>query len=87
MRCKACNKMIPVTYTPRASLEELCSRCRQYVYYDLLSKYVSVPNPYEESEGSDILDEVRVIQDTEEDRQWDRNHDDFLDDLDYDYRE
>jgi len=64
MRCRACNAMMAVQYTKRGSLEDLCSRCRTYVYYDLVMK--------EESDSAIIsidtqseLDELTV---------YDRNH-------------
>lgn len=44
--------MMAVQFTKRGSLEDLCSRCRTYVYYDLVNKNddsqgytVAVDNP------------------------------------------
>lgn len=37
MRCCACNAMMPVIITPRGNIEELCSRCRSFVWRDLMS--------------------------------------------------
>lgn len=73
MRCRACNAMMAVQFTKRGNMEDLCSRCRTYVYYDLLSKE-------DDSHVDTSMIEIEIQDDSEV---LDRNHENlgFLDDL------
>lgn len=65
MRCRACNAMMAVQYTKRGSLEDLCSRCRTYVYYDLVMK---------EESDSQVMDVMHIETEIDETMVFDRNH-------------
>lgn len=74
MRCRACNATMAVQYTKRGSMEDLCSRCRTYVYYDLLSK---------EDDSRVDTSMLSIESSTDDTLVYDRNHEDlgFLDDI------
>lgn len=65
MRCRACNAMMAVQYTRRGGLEDLCSRCRTYVYYDLMMK---------EESDSQVMDVMDIETEIDETMVFDRNH-------------
>jgi len=76
MRCKACNGMMAVQWN-RGRMEDLCARCRTYVYYDLASRYDS------QSSGPDLT-QFENLSDTWDDPALDRNKENlgFLDEID-----
>ena len=59
-------------------MEDLCARCRQYVYYDLTRTDDS------QSVGDDLVEIVTQHNDWDEESVLDRNHEGlgFLDDID-----
>lgn len=74
MRCKACNATMAVQFTKRGNMEDLCSRCRTYVYYDLTREN-------DDSQVSVAMLDVESIQ--EDSVVYDRNHENlgFLDEI------
>ena len=74
MRCKACNSMIGVWKNPRSGqLEDLCSRCRSWIYVGLDEDY----RRSDEHTATCTVDELHDLGldiELDEDNIMDRNH-------------
>ncbi len=74
MRCKACNSMIGVWRNTRTGMfEDLCSRCRAWVYYGIDSDFQKSDSCTATCTTEDLHD-LGIDIDPEEDILMDRNH-------------
>lgn len=79
MRCRACNCMIGVYYN-KYGLEDMCSKCRGWVYSNIIDEDLQQDEDYSMSEtvlakelGLDPLEELDAGDSS--DNIYDRNHD------------